>query len=789
MARAGRIEIEFAANLARLQQDVTRATSILDGFARTAKASIATLGVGLSVAGFASFVKSTADAYDKLGKLGQQTGLTAQQVSKLSYIAKMVDTDVEQLAKGVKILDRNMFQAAQGGGKAYESFRTLGVAVKSAEGVLRGNEEILGDLADRFSKMPDGAMKTALAMQIFGRSGADMIPMLNLGREGLKYFADEAERLKGVLTDEIVQKADAIQMAFKRFDVVREVAGKQLFAGMADDILRIVAAWDLLITKTNTWKTVGAVAGFVLKGIAGAFTALAFAAEYVVQLVLNQIDLFKTGWDRMADVVNNSGIKKAFEEAFGVKLNLPQFNEARVGLDVINARLEAIKSKYREIARAIDLFGQREVKMPPIPKVPTGPEPAVPISDKIMKEWDAAQQKLEKISSSMATDLDRFAPGIDAWEKKIVDVTKAYADMESETEKLRKHFADYPEFVAQINRVAAAIPIVRDEVIKLIRAEQALAEARRQADAAFADAQHRLDVNRWRLTGGEQAQAEIKALEQKRDALKSILASMPADSRRNAFGVAMKDQIDMTERLIEGIRMRNTVETDALSGTLKALTDLETQYKSTGKLMEDYTRGLFMSMEQYFANFCDTGKFEFKDFVRSALINLNTLLFKIAVLEPMAANLRAAISGIGGGRGGGGGLGGFLGGVSGGGFGSDLFSLFGGSSGMFFAKGGVIPFARGGLVTSPTVFPMASGMGLMGEAGPEAVVPLKRTASGDLGIQGGAGGSIININITAADSQSFYDMCRRNPSAITDPIERALQGNQSIRRTIMRTAK
>lgn len=48
---------------------------------------------------------------------------------------------------------------------------------------------------------------------------------------------------------------------------------------------------------------------------------------------------------------------------------------------------------------------------------------------------------------------------------------------------------------------------------------------------------------------------------------------------------------------------------------------------------------------------------------------------------------------------------------------------------------------------------------------------------------------IIKMRADAADAQSFYDMCRRNPAAITDPVERALQGNQSIRRTIMRTAK
>jgi lambda family phage tail tape measure protein len=202
-------------------------------------------------------------------------------------------------------------------------------------------------------------------------------------------------------------------------------------------------------------------------------------------------------------------------------------------------------------------------------------------------------------------------------------------------------------------------------------------------------------------------------------------------------------------------------------------------------------------MEMAFADFCDTGQFKFKEFVRSALINLNTLLFKIAVLEPMAAKLRDILSGAGGG------------GVSFGGFGSILGKIFGGiniggveftPSGMMietltsakgnaFMNGRLLAYARGGIVQAPTVFPMASGMGLMGEAGPEAVIPLKRTASGDLGVQAGAGGATYNITIQAADAQSFYEMCRRNPSAITDPIERALQGNQSIRRTIMRTAK
>jgi len=128
-------------------------------------------------------------------------------------------------------------------------------------------------------------------------------------------------------------------------------------------------------------------------------------------------------------------------------------------------------------------------------------------------------------------------------------------------------------------------------------------------------------------------------------------------------------------------------------------------------------------------------------------------------------------------KGSGGGLFGGLGSILSGAESFDLFALFGGGSGMFFEKGGIfssgrlVPFAAGGIVERPTVFRMASGMGLMGEDGPEAVMPLGRTASGELGVKGmGSGGVVIVNNIRAIDTQSFADVCRRNPQAITQTV-------------------
>lgn len=98
--------------------------------------------------------------------------------------------------------------------------------------------------------------------------------------------------------------------------------------------------------------------------------------------------------------------------------------------------------------------------------------------------------------------------------------------------------------------------------------------------------------------------------------------------------------------------------------------------------------------------------------------------------------------------------------------------LFPFEKGGSFAQGRVMPFARGGIVSSPTMFPMRNGRGLMGEAGPEAIMPLARGADGRLGVQTTGGGRPVNIvmNISTPDVQGFA----RSQSQIAAQMARAL---------------
>jgi phage-related minor tail protein len=102
--------------------------------------------------------------------------------------------------------------------------------------------------------------------------------------------------------------------------------------------------------------------------------------------------------------------------------------------------------------------------------------------------------------------------------------------------------------------------------------------------------------------------------------------------------------------------------------------------------------------------------------------------------------------------------------------------LFANAKGNVVSGGRITPFAYGGIVNGPVLFPLRQGAGLMGEAGPEAIMPLARGADGRLGVRGGAGGaaSAVTVNISTADVESF----RQSQSQVAALVARAVERGQ-----------
>ncbi len=103
-----------------------------------------------------------------------------------------------------------------------------------------------------------------------------------------------------------------------------------------------------------------------------------------------------------------------------------------------------------------------------------------------------------------------------------------------------------------------------------------------------------------------------------------------------------------------------------------------------------------------------------------------------------------------------------------------LFSnLFANANGNIFKQGRVTPFANGGIVNSPVLFPMRNGAGLMGEAGPEAIMPLARGRDGKLGLRGGGGGMThVTINISTPDVSGFKQSQSQVAALLTRAVSR-----------------
>ncbi len=169
-------------------------------------------GIGLSAtataAAMAASVRSAADYGDQLDNMAQRTGVAVEELARLNYAAKLSDTSTEALGKGVGNLSKLMVGAANGGAESGKLFERFGISLRNADGTMRSTTEVLYDLSDVFTAMPDGPEKTALAMDFFGKKlGAELIPLLNQGSAGLRQMGDEAERLGLVLGKEQAKAA------------------------------------------------------------------------------------------------------------------------------------------------------------------------------------------------------------------------------------------------------------------------------------------------------------------------------------------------------------------------------------------------------------------------------------------------------------------------------------------------------------------------------------------------------------------------------------------------------
>ena len=311
-----------------------------------------TLGAfGLLISGgaFIGLVKGAIDSADSFGKLSDQTGIAANSLQAYVNAGKLAGIGQETIDKGLRRLAQSMREADQGVATYSDSFNALGLSVRDSEGNLKSSETVLGEIADRFADLPDGATKAAISMEIFGRSGASLINLLNGGSAALEEF-------NYAVSDEFAQNAeffnDQIAVLAIRFDGFR----KQLADALLPVLNNLIGVFSDLFSSQNDFDMLFKSIEISIKTVSAAiFTTIAgfrFLGRVVTD-ILKIINEARKGNFAGAIGIGKEGLADTKEQ---FKKDLDTFNDIFTGTE------NAPATYFREGTKSVQEFSEEITK-------------------------------------------------------------------------------------------------------------------------------------------------------------------------------------------------------------------------------------------------------------------------------------------------------------------------------------------------------------------------------------------------------------------------------------------
>ncbi len=195
--------------LIRARDQYSAALKKADKNMRQLVATGATLaGAGLAVTGaLVKMAQESADLGDQFQKASLKTGVATEELSALKFAAEQSGTSFEVVEKSLAKLAVNASKAAEGTKTQADAFDALGVSVTDANGNLRPMNDVLLESADRFATMKNDTEAAALAQDVFGKSGVDLIPLLKEGRDGIEALAAQASALGVVYSQDLANSS------------------------------------------------------------------------------------------------------------------------------------------------------------------------------------------------------------------------------------------------------------------------------------------------------------------------------------------------------------------------------------------------------------------------------------------------------------------------------------------------------------------------------------------------------------------------------------------------------
>ncbi len=296
--RAGRAYVELGTDDSRFTAGLKSAQAKL----RSWGMGLAKIGGVISAAGAAitgplmGAVWAASNAGDELTKMADRTGASVEALSELQHAASQSDVEFDALGKSMHKMQRNLVEADQGNKAAAESFSRLGVSVDELRQLTPDQQfEVL---ADRIAAIEDPAGRTAAAMEVFGKSGADLMPLMLNGAAGIKALRQEARDLGLQVSTKDASAATLFGDTWANLQSVLMDVTKELGFALLPALTDVIQSVIPYVVEVGNWisqnreliVTVAAVgagltaAGTVIVSVGGAAIAASMAIGGLVSI-------------------------------------------------------------------------------------------------------------------------------------------------------------------------------------------------------------------------------------------------------------------------------------------------------------------------------------------------------------------------------------------------------------------------------------------------------------------------------------------------------------------------
>ena len=246
--KAGKAEVEIgirsriasgskqvSADLKKLGGGIARTGRNILGLATAAAAPLAGMTLAFASAG------------DKLDKMSKRTGVSVKALSELAFAAEQSGSSIDSVEKGIRGMQRSLLNAEMGSKAASDALASIGLSANELSGM--SPEDQFTAIADAIAKVQDPSKRAALAMQLFGRAGSELLPMLAENAEGIAELREEANELGRTMSEEDAKAAAELTDAMNRVKSTLIGTKNQIGAALAPAMTKLAG---LISATTKT---------------------------------------------------------------------------------------------------------------------------------------------------------------------------------------------------------------------------------------------------------------------------------------------------------------------------------------------------------------------------------------------------------------------------------------------------------------------------------------------------------------------------------------------------------